>query len=160
MKIFLSFIVVMFFVACSYRPEIEKSQSATFVFKTKKVKLSDAGFIRSNNNYINVQIFTAGNLVLDLQINEDICLNGPCYKREYFNTLFFGRLHYPNFLDDLLHFQPIYEKKNLKITVDGFSQTLHVNGDELSYMVDKSGMVFRDRAKKILIKIRNIGETK
>ena len=149
-------VVMLFAVGCSYRPDITASKSVSFILKTPDLRIADVGFIRSNASYINVQVFTAGRLVLDLQLEETICLNGTCFDKPTFNRYFLKDEHYPDMMEALLRFEPIYEKRGLTKTTQGFTQQVHVADRQIHYEVNDEGMSYRDEEKRVLIKIRKI----
>ena len=154
-RVFLS-LLVLFVAGCSYRPDVTLSQSVALTIKTPDIRISDVGFFRANDNYINVQVFTAGTLALDLQIHENICLNGPCFDKLSFNRRFLKDEHYPMIMEEILRGKPIYEKRGLKMTEDGFEQRLHVKAREILYSVNSIEIIYRDKANHVLIKIKKL----
>lgn len=89
------------------------------------MKYYDRGFISKYENYINVQIFSAGTAVLNLDIYEDkICKdNFQCQSSSSFNKEFLHKSYKKTFLKEI------------------FSQ-------------DKKEIVFRDKKNHILIKVK------
>lgn len=155
MRVLLS-IILLFMLGCSSRPAVSASHSVALSIKTPELRVSDVGFIRSNDHYINVQVFTAGTLVLDLQIAESICLDGLCFSKNAFNSRFLKDTHYPTIMEEILRGQPIYNKRSLQKMNDGFEQRLHVNNREILYSVNGLETIYRDRANQILIKIKKL----
>ena len=115
---------MLFFIGCASKQPI-LSQSATILIKTPTMKYYDKGFITQYPYYTQVQIYGAGQTVLDLQIYDDrICQSTfECQSLESFNATY-------------LH--PSYEK--------GFLKALFKSKDK--------EVIHRNRDRGILIKIR------
>lgn len=120
------------------------------------MRYADAGFIKQANNYINLELFNAGVVVLDLKIGNDICINKICYKKEQFNIEFLGYRYYDNFLSDIVLQKPIYNKKNMKKSNNGFYQNIFSKSLDIDYNVTKKSSIFKDNTHKIIIKIKKI----
>ena len=57
----------MLYTGCATKKPIY-SKSSTVIFKTPNMKFYDKGFITKYDDFIQLQIFNVGNLVLDLKI--------------------------------------------------------------------------------------------
>lgn len=118
------FISLFLFTGCfSTKPEL--TSSATILLKTPSMKFYDKGFIFKYRDYTQVQIFSAGTVVLDMKIYEDrICTSTfECQDLYTFNSKNLHKSYDKNFLKELFN-------RNEK-------ETVH-----------------RDRENRILIKIR------
>ena len=122
-KIF-KYILVLFILSGCALKQPNLSQSATILLKTPSMKFYDKGFITQYDSYTQVQIFSAGTLVLNLEIYEDkICTSTfKCQSLKAFNSQNLDSSYEDNFIKKLFN-------KTAKRTV------------------------FRDRKNKILIKI-------
>lgn len=80
------------------------SQSATILLKTPAMKFYDKGFITKYNNYTQLQIYAAGQKVLDLSLYEDqVCQSTfECMDNHTFNTTYLHPSYAPTFLKQLL----------------------------------------------------------
>lgn len=115
---------IFLFTACfSKRPEL--TSSATILIKTPAMKFYDKGFIFKYANYTQVQIFSAGTVVLDMKIYEDrVCKSTfECQDLKAFNKQNLDSSYNDSFIKDLFD-------KNEKDTI------------------------FRDKSNRILIKIK------
>jgi len=124
MSQFFKYILLIFiFTGCAIKQPV-LSQSATILLKTPSMKFYDKGFISVYDTYTQVQIFSAGSLILNLEIYKDkICQSTfKCQSLTSFNA---------QNLDDT------YEESFLKKLFDK----------------QEKRVVFRDKKKKILIKI-------
>lgn len=115
--------IIFVFAACSSR-QVQISKSASILIKTPKVKFYDIGFINKFENYIQIQIYSVGNVILDLKLYKNqVCKSTfKCISNKQFNKEFFHESYENNFFKKLL------ERNEKRI-------------------------VFRDKKNRILIKI-------
>ncbi|MDD2383321.1 MAG: hypothetical protein PHN18_03945 [Sulfurospirillaceae bacterium] len=139
---------------CSTKPNIVVSQPYLITIKNTQIALSDTGFINFGKDYANVQIFSAGAALFNLEASDDMCVDGRCTSREQFNTMFFNHEHYATLMDDLLHMQPIYQSRNLKKIENGFEQEIILPKSHITYRVINHSMTFRDSQNGIMIKLK------
>jgi hypothetical protein len=118
------------------------------------IRMADFAFIKQHTNYTRLHVLNAGQVALDVRLGEDLCFNGPCYERTQFNQRFFGRMHYPTILDDILSAKPIYNGKASIETEDGFTQTIVIEGSNINYEVSDGVVRFEDREHNIKIVIQ------
>jgi len=118
------YILVLFILSGCALKQPNLSLSATILLKTPSMKFYDKGFITQYDNYTQVQIFSAGTLVLNLEIYEDKICTGTfkCQSLKEFNAQNLDSSYENNFIKKL------FDKPSEKI-------------------------VFRDRKNGILIKI-------
>jgi len=115
-KKFILFIVLIFILSscASKNPKIFKS--ATIIFKTKNMKFYDKGFINKYENFINLQIYNIGTLVLYLNIYKNsICKSTfKCMSSKQFNKEFLNSNYKDDFMYSLFSQNKIYfkDKKN------------------------------------------------
>lgn len=124
MKKLLPLLLLLFMTGCALKAPV-KSQSATILMKTPVMKFYDKGFITKYDDYTQVQIYSAGQTVLDLRIYENqICQSTfECLDSNSFNKEYLHSSYEKNFLKQL------FEKEDKNIE-------------------------FRDRNNRILIKIK------
>ena len=142
--------------ACTGK-DAKKQESAFIVMKTKTIKFADMGFIYSNSSGVKVEIYAAGQPLLDLNINsQNICLSLlECMDKEQFNEEVLSS-HYPvTLLENIFKSEAIFEAKNLEKIEGGFEQRIKKEGAyDISYSVISGKRIFRDKINKILIKVR------
>jgi hypothetical protein len=111
------------FTSCSFHNPVI-SNSATILIKTPKMKFYDKGFISKYENYTQVQIFSAGIVVLNLKIYDNqICRDTfLCQSLKSFNRQNLDKSYDDMFLKNL------FDKKEKEV-------------------------IYRDKSKGILIKI-------
>jgi len=111
------FIIIYFFlfVGCSIK-QPQKSNSVVVLLKTPLLKFHDKGFLTKYDDFIDLQIFTAGQLVLELKIYKDkICKDSfRCIDSKEFNSIYFDSSYKNDFLYELFNKEKIYfkDKKN------------------------------------------------
>ncbi|QEP35543.1 hypothetical protein [Malaciobacter pacificus] len=114
---------IFLFTSCTSK-QIVSSSSATILIKTPNMKFYDKGFIYKYEHYTQVQIFSAGTVVLDMKIYDDrICSSTfRCQDFKTFNKENLHSSYKENFIKEL------FEKNDKEI-------------------------LYRDKAHGILIKI-------
>jgi len=103
------FLFSFILLGCSLKqPKI--SNSATVIFKTPNMKFYDKGFITTYDDYIHLQVFSAGTIVLNLEIYENrICQSTlKCLSGEDFNKQYLSKDYEDNFLYNL------FSRNNIK----------------------------------------------
>jgi len=115
---------IFIFVGC-FNAKPTLSSSATILIKTPKMKFYDKGFIYKYTNYTQVQIFSAGTVVLDMRIYKDrVCKSTfHCQDLKTFNKENLNSSYEDNFIKEL------FERNQKEV-------------------------VFKDNKNKILIKIK------
>lgn len=123
-KKILSFVTILLtFSACSFnQPKLVSS--ATILIKTPKIKFYDRGFVSIYKNYTQVQVLSAGVVVLNLKMYKDrVCKDSfECQNYKDFNKEFLSSEYKEKFIKEL------FEK-------------------------NEKNIVFRDKSRDILIKI-------
>ncbi len=93
---------LFFFTACATKqPKITSSH--TIIIKTPKMKFYDKGFISKYEDFIHLEIFQVGNVVLDLKIYKDkICQSTlECISSKEFNRKYLHNSYKDDFLYNL-----------------------------------------------------------
>ena len=158
MKKSLHVMIFMVFLlsGCATKIPIISSDTYLISIKNKQIALSDTGFINQGKNYTNVQIFSAGAVLFNLEVQDDVCLDGRCTSRMEFNKLFFEHPHYEAIINDVLEMKPLYGGKNKVIIEGGFEQELDLANSHISYKVQGKSLTYRDRENGILIKLKEL----
>lgn len=157
-NVVLSAIMAMVFLSgCIAKKEITTSQPYTVTIKTPSIAISDTGFLNEGNDYINVQIFAAGNALFNLEMTgETICLDGRCLDAISFNKHFFQQEHYAGLMHDILKREPIFKGQNVQQTPSGFSQEVTLENAFITYRVEEGTLFFKDAKNGILIRMKKI----
>ncbi len=142
------------FGGCSVKHQITQSEPYLITIKTPQMAFSDTGFLNQAPQYTQLQIFSAGALLLNLEIQENICLDGTCMDALAFNNRFFGTEHYAQLLHDIVHKKPLYEGRNYHKTDSGFSQEILLPNAHILYRVEGEMRYFKDAQHAVLIRLR------
>jgi hypothetical protein len=155
-KIVIFIMVLLMFNACTgIQPE--KQESAFIVMKTATFKYADMGFISNSPSKVKVEIYGAGQPLMDLEINGmNVCMSTfQCMEKKEFNKKVLNASYPETLLENIFRAKPIFNKKDVVKTKDGFSQKLTKENEyDISYRVKENERIFRDRLNKILIKVR------
>jgi len=147
-------VALMAFGGCSVKHDIMLSSPYLITLKTPEMAFSDAGFLNQANNYTQLQIFSAGTAILNLEMQERICLDGVCLDALDFNKRFFGTEHYATLLHDIVHKKPLYEGRGYTKTDTGFSQNILLKNALITYTVEGDMRYFKEAKHGILIRLR------
>jgi len=148
--------LLFLFVGCSQKTPYASSKAYFVVIKNSKIALADTGFIKKDNERLNLQLFSASAPIFDLHVKEDVCIDYMCLTRKSFNNEFFGFSHYKTFVDELFNMQPIYKQKNIEKTKDGFKQQIKTENYDITYRVQNNNLYFKDRKNRVLIKLKEL----
>ncbi len=151
---------VMMFMAllglsgCSVKHEISTSHAYLITIKTPQIALLDTGFLNQGKGYTQLQIFNAGTLLFNLEMNDTICLDGACLEKKAFNERFFGTEHYPTLMEDIVLKKALYEGKNRVNFESGFTQDIELPSTHIEYRVDGETRYFKDRKNGVMIRLK------
>jgi hypothetical protein len=133
------------------------SEPKLIVLKTPKIKFADTGYIRTSDDAVEVELFSAGQAAGRITINRLVCVEGEgCSSKNAFNADYLNPAYPDETMKNVLLGRPIFEGRSLKRTAEGFEQELNGSGYEIAYRVTATQTVFRDRINRILIKIKTI----
>ena len=149
-------ILLLFFTGCAYKRPYVSSKPYYMVVKNSQIAVADTGFIKRDGSRFNLQLFSASTPILDLHVDNDVCLDYTCMSKRDFNAKFFGISHYEDFLDELFNFQPVYNRKNLKKSKSGFEQKIKTAEFDIIYRVENGNLYFKDRKNRVLIKLKEL----
>ena len=119
------YLLLSFFIGCSYKDKMIQSKSALIIFKTKQMRFADYGFITKYSDHINLKILEAGVVVLNL----DVYKNKICKENSYLRCQDAKKFNAQNLLVDY-------------------------KADFLYNLLNKDRIFFKDKKNKILIKIK------
>ena len=137
---------------------LNKSNSKSYVttFKTQKFAFSDAGFMRTENGVIDLQILALGKPLLKLKISEDVCVDHHCRTRQEFNDNYLSPDYPYELINNVLMSQPIFGGENMKKTSNGFMQRIQSPLYNIKYKVAPGSIYFKDLQNNIIIKLREL----
>lgn len=146
--------VAIFLAGCSTKHTIRLSEPYLITIKTSQMAFSDTGFLNQGDNYTQLQIFSAGSVLLNLEMSDTICLDGSCFDKLAFNKRFFGAEHYETLLSDIVSKKPLFNGINYIQTQAGFSQTITLKEATIVYSVEGNIRSFKDTTNGVLIRLK------
>jgi len=155
MKYFLV-VALLFFTACSIK-NYEHTTTKIVTIKTKKFRFSDIGYLRHSNDALQLELFMAGTVVKQIDINHLVCVSGEgCITKNNFNAEYLSSAYPQNILQNILLGKRIFDGKNLEKTSFGFRQHILTQDVDISYRVSPKEIYFKDRKNHILFKIKDV----
>jgi hypothetical protein len=136
-----------------------KQESAFIVFKTPTVKHADLGFIYEGNDGLKVELYSAGQAVMALEITEtSVCMSLlECMGKKSFNAEVLSSAYPESILDNIFTGKSIFHGQNKQTTRNGFTQHIRqANKYDINYSVLNNETIFRDTMNQILIKIKRL----
>jgi len=150
-------VIVLFTINACTSLQVTKQESAFIVMKTASFKYADMGFISNSPSKINVEIYGAGQALMNLEINAmNVCMSTfQCMEKKDFNKKVLHASYPETLLENIFRAKPIFNKENFVKNKDGFSQKLIKDGKyNISYSIKGNERIFRDTLNKILIKVK------
>lgn len=152
--LWVSLVILLVLGGCGAKPFV-KRDAATIIFKTPKIKFADAGYVRSNDDLVALELFTAGQAVGKFEIENLVCVDGEgCMRKSSFNAEYLSAFYPDTLMENVLRAKPIYEAQNLVNTSDGFEQTIEDENVAIVYKVTEEQIYFKDSKNRVLIKIK------
>jgi len=157
-KIFLLAMTMLCVGACSSK-NYTKQESAFIVFKTATVRHADLGFIYKNPDALKIELYSAGQAVMALEITDSSVCMGilECMSKSSFNKAVLSTYYPDNLIDNVFRGKAIFDAENMLKTRNGFTQNIS-KGNEYSihYSVLGNQTLFRDTINNIVIKIKRM----
>ncbi len=152
--LWVSLLTLLFLSGCGARPYVHED-AATIIMKTPKIRFADTGYVRSNEDVVALELFSAGMAVGKFEIENLVCVDGEgCMRKSSFNEEYLSE-HYPDTLmENILRSRPIYDGLNLVENAHGFEQYILDDDVNIKYRVTERQIYFKDRRNGVLIKIK------
>lgn len=148
-------LALLLFTACSQK-EYSHTQSKIIIIKTPKLKYSDLGYIKNSDDAVSLELFVAGKMVQNIEIDYFVCVHEGCMSKSSFNEEYLNANYPDTLLQNIILGKPIYSAKNLKKTRDGFEQYIRDDEVNIKYSVTQKEIHFKDRKNSILFKIKEL----
>ena len=135
----------------------EISKPKLIVLKTPKIKFADTGYIRSNGESVEAELFTAGVAVEKIAIDDKVCVSAGCMSEEAFVRDYLSQEYPKDILRRILLGEPIYNGQNTSEQCSGI-RTQYIRNDktDIVYRLKPDETYFKDRMSGIIIKISDI----
>lgn len=153
MKYLSLFLILLLFGACSVK-NYQLTQTKIITMKTKQLKFSDLGYIRSGSGAVELELFVAGKSLFRASIDSSVCTDDGCMSKAAFNEEYLNTAYPDELLQNILLGMPIYSGENKTLIKDGFEQKIEREEVSILYRVSSSQTYFRDKKNNILFKIK------
>ena len=158
-KAILLFPILLLMNGCTGKQVIKKEnqESAFIIIKTPTMRYADMGFIYKKTDLVKVEIYALGQPLLNLNINAmNVCLSTfECMEKKDFNAKMLSAYYPDTVLENIFRAMPIFDKKNLEKSSNGFTQKIKKEKEyDITYSVKSNKRVFRDTINKIKIEVR------
>jgi hypothetical protein len=145
---------ILLLSGCGARPFVQ-TDAATIIMKTPKIKFADTGYIRSNEDLVALELFSAGQAVGKFEIENMVCVEGEgCMRKSSFNAEYLSAKYPDTLMENILRSKPIYDRQNLVENEHGFTQIIIDEYVDIKYKVTDRQIYFKDRENRVLIKIK------
>ena len=154
---FISLIIALL-AGCSSK-NYTKQESVFIVFKTPTFKHADLGFMYESSDALKVELYSAGQAVMALEITEaTVCMSLlECMDKKSFNEAVLSKYYPDDLIDNVFKAEAIMDGKNKHITRNGFTQSISKDNEySINYSVLTNQIIFRDTINSILIKIKRM----
>ncbi|MEA1982320.1 MAG: hypothetical protein U9N39_02150 [Campylobacterota bacterium] len=148
-------ILLILFSGCSIK-EYAHTKSKIITIKTDKLKYSDLGYVKNSDDAVSLELFVAGKMIQNIEINYLICVDEGCMSKSSFNEEYLNASYPDELLQNISLGKPIYNRKNFVKTNDGFEQYIRDDNVNIKYSVDSKEIRFKDRRNSILFKIKEL----
>ena len=147
--------LILLLSGCGARPFVQ-TDAATIIMKTPKIKFADTGYIRSNEDLVALELFSAGQAVGKFEIENMVCVDGEgCMRKSSFNAEYLNANYPDTLMENILRSKPIYDGQNLVRNAHGFEQNIKSKYVDIKYRVDSNTIFFKDIKNKIIFKIKD-----
>jgi len=152
--LWVSLSALLFLSGCGAKPFVHED-AATIIMKTPNIKFADAGYVRSNEDVVSLELFSAGLAVGKFEIENFICVDGKgCMRKSSFNKEYLSPYYPDTLMENVLRSKPIYKGTNLLLMDYGFEQHIMDEYVDIKYKVTERQIYFKDRSNSVLIKIK------
>lgn len=151
---YLFIITVLMMTGCA-RPQ-PISIPAVVTFKTPKLKIHDTAFVTLRGKEVGIEVYTAGKLVLEIHAGSMVCINGGCISDDEFIAEYLSPYYPARILGTLARKEPLDMEGEMTPRADGFIQRVSKARYDITYIVRKNEVFFRDRKNNIIIAIRTL----
>jgi hypothetical protein len=148
-------LAVLLITGCSIK-EYDRSDPKVITIKMPGLRYNDMGFIRSRGDAVQAELFTAGQAIERFEIDGMVCVKSKgCLTKGAFNEKYLHASYPADLLKKVFLGQPVYAGKNLVSRNKGFEQRITDAYVDITYRVDASVIMFKDRRQQVLIKLKS-----
>ncbi len=144
---------------CATKP-YAVSEPKMITLKTPKLKFSDMGYLRSDGEAVEVELFAAGMAVEKITINGEVCVRAGCMGEEKFVKEYLCPDYPSDTMRSVLLGRDIFGGLGKEEMCDGrLFQFIRNDGMDILYRRGEGEIYFKDRLNGLVIKITDLKET-
>ena len=135
------------------------SEPKMITLKTPKLKFADTGYLRTDGDGVELELFTAGVAVEKIRIDGEVCVSAGCMNEEKFVREYL----YPDYpvdtMRNVLLGRDIFGGKGKEEMCDGrLFQFVCDDEMDIIYRRGKGEIYFKDRLNGIIVRINDLDE--
>ncbi len=135
------------------------SEPKMIVLKTPKLKFADTGYIRTEGEAVEVELFAAGMAVEKITMNGEVCVSAGCMSEEKFVKEYLYQDYPRDTMRHILLGRDIFGGRGKEEMCDGrLFQFIRNDEMDIIYRRGKGEIYFKDRLNSLIIKITDLGE--
>lgn len=135
------------------------SEPKMIVLKTPKLKFADTGYIRTDGEALQVELFAAGMAVEKITIDQEVCVSAGCMSEEKFVRDYLYSDYPRDTMRHILLGRDIFGGRGKEEMCDGrLFQFIRNDEMDIIYRRGKGEIYFKDRLNSLMIKITDLGE--
>lgn len=153
------FVILLSLNGCSTH-SFSISEPKIITLKTPKIKYSDMGYVRYDDDAVQVELFTAGVSVEKITfINNEVCVSVGCMSEEKFTQEYLNPHYPPDTLRRIVQNVDIFGGLGKSEACNGV-QYQYIRNEEIDVMYRRKNgeILFKDRLNGVMIKIEDILE--
>jgi len=145
--------ILLFLGGCAEKV-YQQSEPRLITIKSPLLKFSDMGYIRHDDNSVEVELFAAGVVVEKISIDKKVCVSAGCMDEAEFTRKYL----YPDYPADtmrrILLGEDIFDGKNKEELCSGtLFQFIRNDEMDVMYRRSKGEIFFKDRLNGLIVKI-------
>ncbi|MBN2870390.1 MAG: hypothetical protein JXK04_05490 [Campylobacterales bacterium] len=136
-----------------------QSEPKMIVLKTPKLKFADTGYIRTDGEAVEVELFAAGMAVEKITIDKEVCVSAGCMSEETFVRDYLYHDYPRDTMRQILLGRDIFGGRGKEEMCDArLFQFIRNDEMDILYRRGKGEIYFKDRLNGLMIKITDLGE--
>ena len=158
MRIGISLLIALLLIGCAH--PVPESRSAIVTFKAKGIRLHDTAFVTKTGREVEVDVYSAGEMVLRITTGSMFCINGQCLSDDEFTAKYLSPYYPPRLIGDILQKVPLDIEAEVEPMVNGgFTQQEYRRDQyDIRYVVQPDSVLFKDLLNGIIIAVKDLKE--
>ncbi len=139
---------------CAAKHDYGVGESKLITIKSPKLKFSDMGYVRSDGNAVEVELFAAGMAVEKIAFDGEVCTRSGCMSEEKFVRDYLYSAYPRDTMRNILLGRDIFAGEGKEEMCDG-RLFQFIRNDDMDIIYRRGGgeIYFRDRLNSLIVKI-------